>query len=75
MVIDDVVTTGQSALQAVDRIVEFGCEVVCVVGIVDRKEGGAKNFADRGLPFRALLTIEDFGIPAPAASTPLDVNQ
>lgn len=65
VVIDDVVTTGGSALQAVDRIVEFGCEVVCVVGIVDRKEGGAANFAARGLPFRALLTIEDFGIEPP----------
>jgi len=65
VVIDDVVTTGGSALQAVDRIVEFGCRVVCVVGIVDRKEGGAANFAARGLPFRALLTIEDFGITPP----------
>ncbi len=67
VVIDDVVTTGGSALQAVDRIVEFGCKVVCVVGIVDRKEGGAANFAARGLPFRALLTIEDFGIAPPQA--------
>ena len=62
VVIDDVVTTGGSALQAVDRIVEFGCEVVCVVGIIDRKEGGAENFASRHLQFRSLLTIEDFGI-------------
>lgn len=67
VVIDDVVTTGGSALLAVDRIVEFGCQVVCVVGIVDRKEGGAANFAARGLPFRALLSIEDFGIQPPAA--------
>lgn len=66
VVIDDVVTTGGSALQAVDRIVEFGCEVVCVVGIVDRKEGGAANFAARNLPFRSLLTIEDFGIAPPS---------
>ena len=65
VVIDDVVTTGGSALQAVDRIVEFGCHVVCVVGIIDRKEGGAANFAAKGLPFRSLLTIEDFGIAAP----------
>ena len=65
VVIDDVVTTGGSALQAVDRIVEFGCEVVCVVGIVDRKEGGAANFAARNLHFRALLSIEDFGIAPP----------
>ena len=66
VVIDDVVTTGGSALQAVDRLIEFGCEVVCVVGIVDRKEGGAANFAARNLPFRSLLSIEDFGIAAPA---------
>jgi orotate phosphoribosyltransferase len=68
VVIDDVVTTGGSALQAVDRIVEYGCEVVCVVGIVDRKEGGAANFAARNLPFRSLLTIEDFGIAPPAGA-------
>lgn len=65
VVIDDVVTTGGSALEACDRILEFGCEVVCVVGIVDRKEGGATNFANRGFGFRSLLTIEDFGIAPP----------
>jgi orotate phosphoribosyltransferase len=65
VVIDDVVTTGGSSLLAVDRLVEFGCEVVQVVGIVDRMQGGAKNFADRGLPFRSLLSIEDFGIAPP----------
>ena len=70
VVIDDVVTTGGSALLAVDRIVEFGCEVVCVVGIVDRKEGGAANFAARGLPFRSLLTIADFGIAPPESLPP-----
>jgi orotate phosphoribosyltransferase len=67
VVIDDVVTTGGSALQAVDRVVELGCEVVMVVGIVDRKEGGAANFAARKLPFRSLLSIEDFGITPPGA--------
>lgn len=65
VVIDDVVTTGGSSLLAVDRIQEFGCEVVQVVGIVDRMEGGAANFAARNLPFRTLLTIEDFGIAPP----------
>ncbi len=67
VIVDDVVTTGGSALQAVDRAITFGCQIVCVVGVIDRKEGGAKNFADRGLPFRSLLTIEDFGIEPPAA--------
>jgi orotate phosphoribosyltransferase len=65
VIVDDVVTTGGSSLQAVDRIEEVGCRVVQVVGIVDRMEGGADNFAARGLPFAALLTIEDFGITIP----------
>lgn len=66
IVVDDVVTTGGSSLLAVDRIEEFGCKVVQVVGIVDRLQGGAKNFADRGLPFVSLLSITDFGIEPPA---------
>ncbi|MBX3440256.1 MAG: orotate phosphoribosyltransferase [Planctomycetaceae bacterium] len=70
VVIDDVVTTGGSALLAADRIEEFGCQVVQVVGIVDRREGGAANFANRGFPFRSLLTIEDFGITPPSADIP-----
>lgn len=68
VVIDDVVTTGGSALEAVDRIEAFGGRVVQVVGIVDRMEGGAANFAARGLPFRSLLSIEDFGIDPPSDS-------
>lgn len=62
VVIEDVVTTGGSALLAVDRIEELGGQVVQVVGIVDRREGGAENFAARNLPFRSLLSIEDFGL-------------
>jgi orotate phosphoribosyltransferase len=66
VIVDDVVTTGGSSLQAIDRIQEFGCEVVQVVAIVDRMEGGAANFQARGLRLRSLLTIEDFGIKPPS---------
>lgn len=65
IVIDDVVTTGGSAIVSAERLVEVGCEVVCVVGIVDRLEGGAQNFAKKGFLYRSLLTIEDFGISPP----------
>jgi len=65
VVIDDVVTTGGSALQAVERIVEFGCEVVRVVAVIDRLEGGEANFTARGLALSSLLTIRDFGIDPP----------
>jgi orotate phosphoribosyltransferase len=66
VIVEDVVTTGGSSLLAIDRVQEFGAEVVQVLAIVDRLEGGAANFAARGIPFRALMTIEDFGIKAPA---------
>jgi orotate phosphoribosyltransferase len=49
----------------VDRVVEFGCEVVQVVAIIDRLEGGAANFAARNLPLSSLLTIRDFGLTPP----------
>ena len=65
VIVDDVVTTGGSSLLAIEKAVEFGCRVVHVVGIVDRLQGGAENFARHDLPFRSLLTIEDFGIKAP----------
>jgi orotate phosphoribosyltransferase len=66
VIVDDVVTTGGSSLQAIDRIQEFGCEVVQVVAIIDRMEGGAANFAARKLPLTSLLTIQDFGITPPS---------
>ena len=65
VIVEDVVTTGGSALQAVERIQDFGCEVVCVAGIIDRLEGGKANFEARGLEHRTLLTIRDFGLEPP----------
>ena len=67
VIVDDVVTTGGSSLQAAERAIEFGCRVVQVVGVCDRLHGGAANFAERGLSFRALLTVSDLGITPPAA--------
>lgn len=65
VIVDDVVTTGGSAIQAIERVEEFGCRVVGVVAIVDRMEGGRANFAARGLNLQSLLTIEDFGLTPP----------
>ena len=63
VIVDDVATTGGSSLLAAERVAEFGCQVVQAVAIVDRLQGAAANFADRGIPFQALLTVEAFGIP------------
>jgi orotate phosphoribosyltransferase len=66
VIVEDVVTTGGSSLLAIDRVQEFGARVVQVAAIVDRMEGGAASFRERGIPFTSLLTIEDFGITPPA---------
>lgn len=65
IIVDDVITTGGSSLKAIDRVQEFGCQVVAAVCLVDRMEGGAQNFAARNIPFRSLLTIADFGLTPP----------
>jgi orotate phosphoribosyltransferase len=66
-IVEDVVTTGGSSLQAIDRVEEFGLKVTCVLAIIDRMEGGAAAFEARGIPFASLLTIRDFGIEPPTA--------
>ncbi|MCA9081725.1 MAG: orotate phosphoribosyltransferase [Planctomycetaceae bacterium] len=69
-IVEDVVTTGGSSLLAIDRVQEFGCEVVQVLAIIDRMEGGRANFEARNIPFQSLLTIEDFGITPPHGNAP-----
>lgn len=62
VIIDDVVTTGGSALLAAERAVEFGCGVAQVVGICDRLQGGAAAFQGAGFGYRALLDVTQLGV-------------
>ena len=66
VIVDDVITTGGSSILAIERAQAFGLEVVHVVAIIDRLQGGAEAFAKLALPFSPLLTIRDFGIDPPA---------
>ncbi|MFZ4640395.1 MAG: orotate phosphoribosyltransferase [Nodosilinea sp.] len=58
-VLEDVVTTGQSALQAVERLQEAGYRIDQILALVDRQQGGAELYRERGLSFRALFTLSD----------------
>jgi folate-binding protein YgfZ len=58
-VLEDVVTTGGSALLAVNRLREAGYLVERVVAIVDRQEGGAEAMAAAGLELRSLFLLEE----------------
>jgi orotate phosphoribosyltransferase len=62
VIVEDVITSGGSALRAVDAAEAFGLKVDFVIGIIDRLAGGADAFAARGLELKTLTTIRDFGL-------------
>jgi orotate phosphoribosyltransferase len=60
LIVEDVVTTGGSTLQAIDAVREAGHEIVGVVAVLDRLAGGAERIrAAAGAPYEALATIDD----------------
>lgn len=58
-ILEDVVTTGGSALKAIARAREFGLNVLLVVGLVDREEGGRESL-EREAPLITLFRKQDF---------------
>ncbi len=65
VITEDVITTGGSALQAISQLHEAGAQVVGVLALVDRLEGGRGVIEEAGHPVRVLITIEDLGIQPP----------
>lgn len=59
VILEDVTTTGGSALKAVDRLIEMGCDVVGCITILDRQEGGVEAFSEAGIPLYPLTTLAD----------------
>ena len=66
-VLDDVLTTGGSVLQAITEVEKAGGKVVTVVCIVDRLEGARELLAPK-YKYQPIFTIRDFGVEPPPAS-------
>ncbi len=60
IVLEDVVTTGGSALKAIERCRAEKLEVVACLALVDRLEGGRQAIEASGVPLRSLFTRTDF---------------
>jgi orotate phosphoribosyltransferase len=60
-VVDDVLSTGSSVLQAIEAVELAGAKIAVVVCIVDRLEGARELLAPR-YEYRPIFTIHDFGI-------------
>lgn len=64
VIVEDVVTSGGSALKAVDAAREFGLQVDTILAVVDRLEGGREAIEAAGLQLQTLVTVRDLGIQA-----------
>ena len=62
VIVEDVVTTGGSSFDAIEKVEALGVTVDAVIAIIDRLEGGRELFEAKGYAFHALFTVRDFGI-------------
>lgn len=59
VVLEDVVTTGGSALTAVERLQAAGYQVEQIIALVDREQGGAELYQSKGIKFQAVFSIKE----------------
>jgi orotate phosphoribosyltransferase len=59
VIVEDVVTTGGSALEAAAAVREAGGTVRGVLAVVDREEGGREAIERQGYAVRALVTLQE----------------
>ena len=61
MVVDDVFTSGRSTALACRRLMDVGNEIVGIVGLVDRNQGGLDNLRrEFDVPVRTIFSVHDF---------------
>ena len=60
VILEDVTTTGGSAMDAVKVVQDAGAKVAMVISILDRGEGAAALYEEAGIPFRSLFKAEEF---------------
>ena len=60
VILDDVTTTGASAMIAVNEARDMGANVAMVLSVVDREEGAREDYLERDIKFAALFSAGDF---------------
>jgi len=72
LLVDDVITSGRSIIEALDAVEQAGAKVVMATTLVDRGEAARGIFEARGVKYEPLLTYRDLGIDpvGPAGEQP-----
>ena len=58
-VIEDVVTTGGDSLRSAQVLRDAGADVIHIVVVLDRGEGGEENIRSAGIPYSPLFRVQD----------------
>jgi len=67
VVVEDVLTTGSSAREAIGAVEREGGHVLGVLAVVDRQEGGREAIERAGYVVEVFLTATDLGLAPPPA--------
>lgn len=59
VIVDDVITTGKSTIEAITRAKEAGLEIVKVICLIDRQEGGRENIEAAGCKVDPLILRDE----------------
>lgn len=60
VVVEDVTTTGNSLIKAIQAVSENGGQVKRAFVVVDREEGAVENLKNEGIDLEPLVTVKDF---------------
>jgi len=58
VILKDVVTTGNTLLKALQHIKDWGLNVMAVMTVLDRQEGGRENLAEHGFDLQSIFTVK-----------------
>ncbi|MEX0842979.1 MAG: orotate phosphoribosyltransferase [Gemmatimonadota bacterium] len=64
LVVEDAITSGGSALRAIDAVRSHGAHVLGLLALVDREEGGRQVIEDLGIPVTRLFTASELLLAA-----------
>ncbi|WP_309492453.1 orotate phosphoribosyltransferase [Candidatus Hecatella orcuttiae] len=59
LLVDDLITTGKSVLEAAEAVWEVGGKTPYALVLIDREEGGARNLASKGIKLHSFLKVSE----------------
>lgn len=62
VIVEDIVTSGGQVIEGANVLKDLGAEVVKIIAVIDRQEGGRESIESAGYVFESLFTKTDLGI-------------